>query len=160
MTSRTFASWVKPIATQLRESRREIAEVARTIPEGAWSRPSPDPGWSYRDLLAHLAAGDWVCQTVLRAAVGGERFDMTITTQLDDHNARVIEERKGRSVQELIAEVAAEGEGTQELLGQLNEADEERRQEDAPMSLVEFLRFYPTHDRDHLAQLRTALQRA
>ncbi len=160
MTSRTFASWVEPIATQLRESRREIAEVARTIPEGAWSRPSPDPGWSYRDLLAHLAAGDWVCQTVLRAAVGGERFDMTITTQLDDQNARVIEERKGRSVQELIAEVAAEGEGTQELLGQLNEADEERRQEDAPMSLVEFLRFYPTHDRDHLAQLRTALQRA
>ncbi len=160
MTSRTFASWVEPIATQLRESRREIAEIARTIPDGAWSRPSPDPGWSYRDLLAHLAVGDWVCQTVLRAAVGGEQFDMTITTHLDDHNARVIEERKGRSVQELIAEVAAEGEETQELLRQLSEAHEERRHEDAPMSLVEFLRFYPTHDRDHLAQLRTALQRA
>ncbi len=94
---------------------------------------------------------------MLRAAVGGEPFDMAITTQLDDRNARMIEERKGRSVQELIAEVAAEGEETQELLGQLDEADEERRQEDAPMSLGEYLRFFPTHDRDHLAQLRTAL---
>ena len=60
-------------------------------------------------------------------------------------------------MQELIAEVAAEGEETQELLGRLDEADEERRQEDAPMSLGEYLRFFPTHDRDHLAQLRTAL---
>ena len=157
MTGRTFAPWVEPIAAHLRESRREVAEVARAVPEVAWGRPSPDPGWSYRDLLAHLAVGDWVCQTVLRAAVGGEPFDMTITTQLDDRNARMIEERKGRSVQELIAEVAAEGQETQELLGRLDEADEERRQEDAPMSLGEYLRFFPTHDRDHLAQLRTAL---
>ena len=68
MTTRTFAPWVEPIAAQLRESRRGIVEVARTIPEGAWSRPSHDPGWSYRDLLTHLAVGDWVCQAVLRAA--------------------------------------------------------------------------------------------
>ena len=159
MTTRTFAPWVEPIAAQLSESRRAVAEVARAVPEVAWGRASPDPGWSYRDLLAHLAVGDWVCQAVLRAAVGGEPFDMTITTQLDDRNARMIEEREGRSVQELIAEVGAEGEETQELLGQLSEADEERRQEDAPMSLGEYLRFYPTHDRDHLEQLRTALQR-
>jgi len=157
MTTSTFAPWIEPIAAQLRGSRQEIVEVARTIPEGAWRRPSPDPGWSYRDLLTHLAVGDWVCQAVLRAAVGGEPFDMTITTQLDERNAQMIKERRGRSLQELIAEVAAEGEETQELLGQLDEADEERRQEDAPMSLGEYLRFFPTHDRDHLAQLRTAL---
>ena len=159
MTTRTFAPWVEPIAAQLRESRRAVAEVARAVPEGAWSRPSPDPGWSYRDLLAHLAFGDWVCQTVLRAAVGGEPFDMTITTQLDERNAQMIKERTGRSPQELIAEVAAEGEETEELLAQLTEADEERRQEDAPMSLGEYLRFFPTHDRDHVAQLHTALGR-
>ena len=159
MTTRTFAPWIEPIAAQLRGSRRKIVEVARAVPEVAWGHPSPDPGWSYRDLLTHLAVGDWVCQAVLRAAVGGEPFDMTITTQLDERNARMIEERRGRSLQELIAEVAAEGEETQELLAQLSEADEERRQEDAPMSLGEYLRFFPTHDRDHLAQLRTALQR-
>ncbi len=84
---------------------------------------------------------------------------MTITTQLDERNAQMIKARRGRSLQELIAEVAAEGKETEELLAQLTEADEERRQEDAPMSLCEYLRFFPTHDRDHLAQLRTALQR-
>ncbi len=159
MTTKTLPPWVEPIAAQLRESRREIAETARSIPDMTWTRPSPDPGWSYRDLLTHLAVGDWVCQAVLRAAVGGEPFDMSITTQLDERNAQMIEERRGRSLQELIAEVAAEGEETQELLAQLTEADEERRQEDAPMSLGEYLGFFPTHDRDHLAQLRTALQR-
>ena len=159
MTTKTFAPWVEPIAAQLRESRRAVAEVARTIPDEAWSRPSPDPGWSYRDLLTHLAVGDWVCQAVLRAAVGTEPFDMTITTQLDERNAQMIEERWGRSLQELIAEVVAEGEETQELLSQLTEADEERRQKDAPMSLGEYLRFFPTHDRDHLAEFRTTPQR-
>jgi hypothetical protein len=159
MTARTFVPWVEPIADELRRSRSEIAEVARAIPEIAWSRPGPDPGWSYKDLLAHLAVGDWLCQTVLRAAVGNERFDMAISAELDGRNARLIEERRVRSVQDLIAEVAAEGEETQELLARLTEEDEHRRQEDTPISLKEYLRSFPEHDSGHLAQLRTALSK-
>ena len=157
MTTRIFTPWVNPIAAQLSESRRAIEEVARTIPEEAWLRPSPDPGWTYKDLLTHLAVGDWVCQMVLRAAVSGEPFDMSITAQLDQRNAQLIQERNGRSVLELVAEVAAEGEETQELLAQLTGAHEELGQEGAPMSLGEYLRSFPQHDSGHLAQLRTAL---
>ncbi|GAG22155.1 unnamed protein product, partial [marine sediment metagenome] len=36
-------------------------------------------------------------------------------------------------------------------------AHEEQRQKGAPMSLGEYLRFFPQHDDEHLAQLRTAL---
>ncbi len=159
MSDRTFASWVEPIAAQLRESRRQIADVARSIPDEAWGGPTLLEGWTNKDLLAHLATGDWVCQTVLRAAVANEPLDMAAFADIDAGNARRLEERAGRSVEELIAEGEAKGAETQELLARLTEADEERRQEDAPMSLGEYLRMFPQHDQGHLAELRAALEK-
>ena len=44
MTDRAFASWVEPIAEQLRESRVQIADVARAAPPAAWKKPSPNEG--------------------------------------------------------------------------------------------------------------------
>jgi hypothetical protein len=159
MMTRTFAPWVAPSAEQLRQSRTEIARTARQLLPEHWSMPSPLEGWSYKDLLAHLATGDWVFQTVLRAVTANEPFDLA-KINLDYVNAgnvRLLEERKERSVEELIAEVAAEGEKTQELLVKLTDADEGRRQEGVPMSLAEGVRQFPGHDQDHLAQLKTAL---
>ncbi|MDZ4279046.1 MAG: maleylpyruvate isomerase N-terminal domain-containing protein [Dehalococcoidia bacterium] len=159
MTTRTFAPWVEPIATQLGESRAAIADVARSVPAEAWERPSPLGGWTYRDLLAHLAAGDWVCQSILSAAVAGRPADLSILNQLDERNEQLRREREGRSIEELIAEVESEGEETQELLARLTDEDESRRQEGAPMSLGEYLcDAFPGHDRRHLEELRTALE--
>ncbi len=160
MTSRTFVSWVEPIAAKLRESRVQIVDVARTIPTEAWSRPSPNEGWSYKDLLAHLAGGDWMCQKGLRAVVANEWLDTSASAIADyeGRNERFRREREGHSIEELIAEVEAEGEETQGLLARLTEADEGRRQEDIPMSEGEYLRGFPGHDRRHLEELRTALE--
>ena len=158
MTSRTFAPWVEPIAAKLRESREQIARLAHAIPEEMWSRPSSGPGWSYKDQLAHLAVGDWVCQTVLRAVVANEPLDMALIADIDGGNARLRDERAGRSIQQLIEEAHAEGEETQELLARLTDADEGRRQEGAPMSLGEYLRMFPQHDEGHMQVLRTALK--
>ena len=159
--TRTFVSWVEPIAEQLQESRTQIVEVARSIPVEAWTRPSPNQGWSYKDLLAHLAVGDWVCQIVLRAIITNEPLNIGEVASLDwisQGNAERLNERKGRTVDELVAEVEAEGDETQELLARLGETDESRTQEDAPMSLGDYLRGFPGHDRTHLAELRTALE--
>jgi uncharacterized protein (TIGR03083 family) len=159
MTTRTFAQWVVPSAEQLRQSRTEIARTARQLLPEHWSMPSPLEGWSYKDLLAHLATGDRVFQTVLRAVTAGEPLDIA-KINLDYVNAgngRLLEERKERPVEELIVEVEAEGEKTQELLAKLSDADEGRTQEGAPMSLAEGVRSFPGHDRDHLAQLKTVL---
>ncbi len=158
MTTRTFAPWVQPIADELHKGRWEIARVARQIPAELWNVPGPLEGWTYKDLLAHLAVGDWVCQTILRAVVANERADLAVLAQLNDRNEQYRREREGRSVDELIAEVEAEGEETQELLAGLSDADEQRKQEDAPMSLGEYLRMFPGHDREHLAQLRKAME--
>jgi len=122
--------------------------------------PSPLEGWTYKDVLAHLATGDWVCQTILHSVVTNKPLDLAVINldYINAGNARLLAERKERSVEELVAEVEAEGEETQELLAQLNEGDEGRTQEGAPMSLSQYLRdAFPAHDRDHVAHLRTAL---
>ncbi len=160
MTERTFAPWVEPIAEQLRESRAQVVGVAHQILAELWRLPSPLRGWTNKDLLAHLATGDWVCQTVLHAVTANEPLDLAAIglDAVNAGNARLLEERRERSVEELIAELEAEGAETQELLGHLTEEDEGRTQDGAPMSLGDYLRGFPEHDRQHLSELRTALE--
>lgn len=159
--TRTFAAWVEPVATELRETRSQIARKANQIPDEVLALPSPLPEWSYKDLLAHLATGDWVCHVILRTIVANEVLDLGTVANLDwvaQGNAERLAERKERPAQELIAEVRSHSDETQELLAQLTDADEERTQEGAPMTLGQYLKGFPGHDRDHLAQLETALQ--
>jgi len=160
MTTLTFAAWVEPVAAELRQSRHEVVRAATQYLPEFWGWMSPLQGWTYKDLLAHLATGDWVMHTVLRAVIANEPVEVAKVTNLDwvaEGNARFLAERKERSPEELIAEVEAEGDETQELLSQLSEADEQLTQEGAPMSLSDYLRLFPGHDRAHLAQLRVAL---
>jgi uncharacterized protein (TIGR03083 family) len=150
---------VEPVAARLREGRSQVVELACSIPPAAWTRPSPNPGWTCKDLLAHLAAGDWAVQTGLRAVVAHERLDLAqLRRDVDTANARLVGERAGRSIEELIAEVEAEGEETQALLARLEESDEQYTWENAPMTLGDFLPQFSQHDLYHLNQLRTALE--
>ncbi len=162
MTAKTFAPWVEPIAAELAGNRAAIVETARSLGAEAWQRPSPLDGWAYRDLLTHLATGDWVCQHILRSVLANETLNVGQIIDMnwvDQGNAKLLQERRGRSVQELIAEVEAEGEETQELLTKLTDEHEGQTQEGAPMTLAAYLgAVFPGHDRDHLAQLRTALE--
>ncbi len=154
-----FAKWVEPVARELREGRGEIVRTARRLLPEQWTMPCPLEGWTYKDLLAHLATGDWVFQTVLRAATNNELLDLAKINldYVNAGNARLLEERKGHPPEDLIAELETESAETQELLAKLSDADEGRTQEGAPMSLAEALRQFPGHDRDHLEQLKTAL---
>ena len=132
-------------------------DFARSIPLAAWSRPSPNPGWTCKELLAHLATGDWAFQSGLRVVIAKQRLDIAQFGNVNEVNARFVGERSGRSIEELIAEVEAEAEETQELLTKLKEDDERHMPDNAPMSLGEYLRLFPEHDRTHLEQMRTAL---
>jgi hypothetical protein len=156
MTTRTFAPWVEPVAAELRYTRGEIANAASLMLPDIWNWLSPLPGWTYKDLLAHCATGDWVCQRILRAAIAGEQIDLSFLEKLNEANAALVDERKERTPDELIAELLAMGEGTQELLAQLTPEHDGLKPEGAPMSLGEFLRDFHSHDQGHLAQLKTA----
>lgn len=155
MSERTFVPWVAPAAQGLRESRRQIAEWARTMPADAWPKPSPDDGWTYKDLLGHLAVGDWLFQSMLSAVTAGEAFEMPAMEHVNEVNAQHRKELAGHSVDQLIAGVAAEGEETQELLSRLTEAHEGERL--GPVGLGDWVRGFSRHDTIHLAELRTAV---
>jgi hypothetical protein len=162
MTAQTFAAWVAPAAAELRETRAEAVRVARQLLPEHWALSSPLPGWSYQDLLAHLATGDWVFQTILGAVTRNEPLDLSATSFINPErvaaaNERLVAERRGRSVDARIAEVEAEGRESLGLLAKLSDDDEGRTQADAPMSLGEYVRGFPNHDREHITQLRTAL---
>jgi uncharacterized protein (TIGR03083 family) len=166
VTSHTFARWVEPMALQLRDGRRQIVEVAQAIPPDAWGQSSPVEGWTYKDVVSHLAAGDVFCQIVLTAVASGGELDLRpASAEREARTARIVEERRSRTVDELIAEVESEGQETQELLARLTGSDEvvevyTSRSTGAPMSLAEFLRVFPMHDREHLAHLRSAREAA
>ena len=70
MSERRFASWVEPIAAQLRDNRAEVVECARSLPAEAWGEPSALEGWSRKDVLAHLAGdSNKVSAAAMRSAI-------------------------------------------------------------------------------------------
>ena len=159
MTQRTFATWVEPLAAANRESRSELVRVARQVPDAVWPQPSPLPGWSHKDLLAHLAGEtEKSFLQILRAVVDRKPVDAALLGEADEKNARDVEARRSRSVEELIVEINADGEELMELLSRLTEEDENLRQEGIPMTLGEDLSNEPGgHHREHTVPLRAAV---
>lgn len=165
MTARTFAPWVEPFAAHFRQNRAEVIAFARAVPAERWATPSPLPGWTCKDLLAHVGkANDQLFQQLLRTVIAGEPVDtrMFIEVDTDGNNASGVEQRRDRSAAEVIAEVEAAGEEIQGLLAQLTAEHEHLRQDDPLFDLKGFLHGArkESHDLEHLAQLRTALEGA
>lgn len=107
MTKRTFAAWVAPVAAAKADERRRVLAFVRPAPVKLWDQPSDVPGWTYQDILAHLAGGnDLVLQRLLRVVVAREPVDpMLLDADTDVENARGVAERRSWSLARLIAEL-------------------------------------------------------
>ncbi len=152
----TLPAWVAPSADHLRQTRREIVEFAPSAPANFWEKPSPNEGWSNKDLLAHLATSHWVLQGLLRSVLDGQPFAFNGP---DGGNAERVAERRDRSVESLVEEAEAEGAETEALLARLRPEHETYRREGAPRTLGETLAGFATnHDPHHLDQLRAGLR--
>jgi len=164
MMERTFLPWVEGPAKQMRESRVDVRRTAEKFLPELWTMPSPLEGWTYKDLLAHLASGEWVFQTMLRDVLGIEKGLPKQATMeyVNDGNARLLAERKDTGIDELIAEAEREGEKTQGLLSGLSDANDPsvvvwHRPNGDPVTLQQWVTGFPQHDVSHGAQLKTAL---
>lgn len=162
MTSRTLASWVAPVAAKERDTAAEIVALARSLPAAAWGRPSPLEGWTYKDVLAHLASNDDL-RYLLQGVIAKERVDPArfVRGGADALNAREVAARRDRTVEQVIAEFEALEEEVQELLARLTDADQAYQQEDIPWNLAQAFGYALNepgfHYKQHLEQLRTAL---
>ena len=161
MAERTFAGWVEPIAAETLGGAEELLAFVRSQPDAFWDRSSGLAGWTCRDVLAHLA-GDTgkVSASALRAAVTGEPFvdPPDFKDGGDARNARDVAERRDRTVAELIQEAADDRREWAELMAQLKESDEDARWPGFPLTLGQYLRICAPHDREHLAQIKVALE--
>ena len=62
--------------------REGFLRAVYSLAEDAWDEAGPDPGWTYRDTLAHVASNDLRAQTRLRALLG-ERDDAELAALED-----------------------------------------------------------------------------
>ena len=155
--NRAFTGWVEPIAALYRENRASLVVYARSLPYDAWARPSPDPGWTCKDLLAHTAGDTGQnLHIALHAILAGRAVPDELFTDFDGRNARDIRARRDRTVPQLIDELIAAGEETQRLLAQLTDEDERRHEPGLRGALPDALRALASHDTAHLDQLRAA----
>ena len=86
--------------------RNDISELVKGLDPAALETPVPaTPGWSIRDVVAHIAAD---AAYVLSGDFPVEFFqafgDESAVVVLNDWTGRQLEERKGHSLEELLAE--------------------------------------------------------
>ena len=156
-----FAPWIEAIAFDLHETRAAIARVAAAVPDARWSETSPVPGWTFKDLLAHLAVNHWMCQTLLAGLLADEarQFKPIANSSLvEATDAVLLEEQCGRTVSELLNAVAVEGHETEAMLARLRDKDEARSGHGG-LTITNYLREVIDHDRMHLSQLNVATAR-
>ncbi|MBF6599094.1 MAG: maleylpyruvate isomerase N-terminal domain-containing protein [Dehalococcoidia bacterium] len=135
--------------------------VVYSIDPMRWEHPSPVLGWSNRELLAHLATGDWVLQQQLRHVI--ERGSLAAWPDVDAGNAQRVHERRFSTHAALVEEYLSMRHETRLLLARLKpkqlglatsfwwEAQPNAH------TLIEYVEHVPAHERAHREQLRPAM---
>ena len=161
MTTRTFVPWVEPVAAAFQQQRAELVGLVQSIPVEAWDRPSPNEGWTYRDLLGHVATRDARdMRLVLQAVITKTPLDPTQLRAEEEVpiNDRLLAGVRDQSIGQIARGIETDTEGMLDLLAKLGDEDEHLRQAEFPMNLGEALKLMPQHQRNHMEQLRTALE--
>ena len=80
------------------EEYRRVATLADRLAPGDWARPTDCPGWTVRDVLAHVAgsmAGTALREGARQRRAAGQRVQSSGRSFLDEMNQLQIEERSG-----------------------------------------------------------------
>lgn len=140
----------------------ETLYVIYSVDPEQWERPSPVPGWSYRQLLAHIATGDWVLQGHLRHIM--EHGRAAPWPDVDAGNAARLHERRLSPESALVEEYLSMRHETMRLLAQLQpehlrlpirfwwEPGSDER------TILDYVLAFDRHERGHREQLRPAMK--
>jgi len=159
MATRQFAAWVGPFAERYRESGAEAVRLARSLSDDELKKPTGNTSWFVRDELVHMAASGGDFLTTLGSVLRGDNVDTSVFADIDARNARNLEARRDRSMDEVASELENNDTALQNLLTQLTLEDEARKPAGMPFPLNQLLNGYAQHDPYHLGQIRDALGR-
>jgi hypothetical protein len=139
--------------------------VIFSIDPSYWERQVRGLDWTYRELLSHIASGDWVLQAHLRHIL--EHGKVGAWPDIGAGNAQRIEERRFTNDRTLTEEYLSQRHETLRLMSQLKpqhlrlEIDlwfREPRTE--PYTVLDYLLGFDGHDRAHAEHLRPAMKHA
>ena len=137
--------------------REGLLRALYSVADDAWGEPSPCPGWTYKDLLAHVAANHLRAQTRLRALLGDrDEAELEALKDEDGWNQRQVEARRDRSLRQLADELAANRYQTLLLLSRL-----QPEHLSAPITMadgstrnvLDYIDIFTGHESIHAAQL-------
>jgi hypothetical protein len=149
---------VGPVAERWDQVTDYLLGVANAVEPEAWAQPSPYPGWTYKDLLAHLATG----YTVRLAQLHGllENGELGTQPDADAANAENIARHRDSSPEALVEEMVRQRSQVRRLLGLLRPEHLEARtavsrRGQAPQdgTFLEALQHWHEHDLEHAADL-------
>jgi uncharacterized protein (TIGR03083 family) len=96
--------------------RSEVLQICGALPAGAWARPSGCPGWSVKDLVAHMGALFW-------AAVDPSVLPDTAGLPTEAAQEVYVRSRRSLSAPEVLDDYAAVSEKAIAALAGFAEAD-------------------------------------
>jgi uncharacterized protein (TIGR03083 family) len=100
-----------------------LLTVLHSLSGEEWNLPSPNDGWSAKDTLAHITSIEARERSQIRAILGEGEFPLD---DVNTFNERMVTERKGWAVDQLLAELRGSREQTLAVLDGLSEADLDR----------------------------------
>jgi hypothetical protein len=149
---------VAPIAERWDRVTDHLRIVVRICRADSWSEPSPYPGWTYKDLLAHLATGYTVRLAQLRGLL--EKGELCPEPDADAANAENIARHRKSSPEALVEEMVRQRSEVRRLLGLLRPEHLETRtivrragQPPRDGAFLEALQHWHEHDLEHASDL-------
>lgn len=143
----------------------ETLYVINSIDPAYWERLARGMDWTYRQLLAHIATGDWVLQGHLRHII--DAGAVAAWPDIDAGNAQRLEDRRFSDDRTLTEEYLSMRDETLRLISQLKREHLEleielwfRPKGEHPHTILDYLMGFDAHDRAHRDQLRPAMKYA
>jgi hypothetical protein len=150
---------------KLVRGREGLLRAIYSVADDAWDEPAfgEGEGWTYRDMLAHLASNDFRPQARFRGILGQwDEEEQQYILRTHEWNEDRVSERRGKSVRELIDEMQSNRHDTQVLIGQLKPEHLSRTVRFADgreVSVQDYVGFLGEHDSVHAGQF-VAVSRA
>lgn len=161
--SMTEADRLDAVIQSARHNRERFEWFCRQLTAEELVRPIPESHWQVRDYIAHLASIDTWVNDWFGAMAAGERYiprnDDGSTFDIDSWNDARVEERKDRTVEQLLEEAATHRSRLEETIRRFDSDTLATRFtfRDNKVTLIEYLEQWTLHDPAHALDMLKAL---
>ncbi len=157
----TFLPEVEALFPKLWRYRDGFLRAVYSVADDAWDEPCPScPGWSYRDVVAHVASNETRAHLRLRFCLGEIGLqELAPLEDVDGWNQKQVEARRDREVCELVDELAR---GRYETLTLLSRLAKDHLEMEVPlprgrtMPLLDYIGRLGPHEAEHAGHLVSA----